>query len=357
MRLFDLLQRVGRAIAGERPPVGRDLQLRIDTAFLYKLCHQKNVIRGPVDPPCLQQSEIASIIGADSLPSFEYQARIVRNHLQRSAVKSLDILAQALQTAYRTDATAENNAQDIVRRKIGFYVDMAPSKAPAAGRGVFVKGRAPAGSLVTLYPGVSYLPSQLRSLPGFPNLNAVNDYFISRYDGVMIDGSAQIEMDISEFASVDCEKEADDTPEEGGDESGFIHPFALGHIVNHPPPESGPNVLQFMLDLDLRSVSRRALNLVPNENFEHSEQNRFVGRALESIENTAFRQRVPSTQSFSSSVKTCRTMAIIATRDIEDEEVYMNYRFNPHLENLPDWYHDCDPEASERRWKPKGVFG
>ena len=45
-----------------------------------------------------------------------------------------------------------------------------------------------------------------------------------------------------------------------------------------------------------------------------------------------------------------RTLAAIALDDIEDEELFLNYRYNP-ANKAPSWYVDPDPEASKRRWQ------
>lgn len=175
----------------------------------------------------------------------------------------------------------------------------------------------------------------MRRLPG-----GGNDYWISRFDGVVIDGAAEVQLDISVPAVA-----------EGAE---LVHPFALGHLVNHPPTGVKANCLQFMLDVDVAKLPDGARELLPNENFAD------VAGLLERVENEAYRQRVPGSTRFvrkgggASGVR--RTVALVAMRDIRDEEVFMNYRFNPQAPGLPEWYHDCDPEGSKRRWNMKGVF-
>jgi hypothetical protein len=39
----------------------------------------------------------------------------------------------------------------------------------------------------------------------------------------------------------------------------------------------------------------------------------------------------------------------VATRDIEDEELLLNYRLSPGLER-PEWYHAVDVSEERRRW-------
>lgn len=40
---------------------------------------------------------------------------------------------------------------------------------------------------------------------------------------------------------------------------------------------------------------------------------------------------------------------IVALRTLKDEELYLNYRFNPSLP-YPDWYEQPDIEEAKRRW-------
>lgn len=46
-----------------------------------------------------------------------------------------------------------------------------------------------------------------------------------------------------------------------------------------------------------------------------------------------------------------QTVALLATTDLEDEELFLNYRLNPkHADRLPPWYVPIDAEEDERRW-------
>ncbi len=42
-------------------------------------------------------------------------------------------------------------------------------------------------------------------------------------------------------------------------------------------------------------------------------------------------------------------LALVATRDLEDEELFLNYRLSPHVPR-PDWYSPVDAEEERRRW-------
>ena len=44
-------------------------------------------------------------------------------------------------------------------------------------------------------------------------------------------------------------------------------------------------------------------------------------------------------------------VALIATRELSNEELFLNYRLNPNAPSgLPNWYSAVDPEEDSRRW-------
>lgn len=46
-----------------------------------------------------------------------------------------------------------------------------------------------------------------------------------------------------------------------------------------------------------------------------------------------------------------QSMVLVARRDVEDEELFVNYRLNPKLGvSLPPWYRSVDVEEDMRRW-------
>jgi len=44
-----------------------------------------------------------------------------------------------------------------------------------------------------------------------------------------------------------------------------------------------------------------------------------------------------------------RGVACIARVPLKDQELYLNYRFNP-KNKYPDWYHQPDEEEAKQRW-------
>lgn len=263
------------------------------------------------------------------------------------------------------DPSASNTEplESALEKQLGFVPVVAQSDIPNADLGLHVRGRAAAGSLLGLYPGTCYLPSDLRHLPGYPQITKDNDYLLWRYDGIVINGmdavpvesvteSLVTEEEVSDDASVEDISNASETTSEDC----ILHPFSSAHRINHPPEGAYPNCLQFLLDVPITGTMKELRPFVPNQLFSADGKSRSL---FERLQNTAMRQRVASASAFvnnSTSPSIVPTIAVIATRDIENEEVLMNYRFNPNGPDVPEWYHDCDPDSSERRWTKTGIF-
>lgn len=201
-----------------------------------------------------------------------------------------------------------------------------------------MEGSVRAGDVISIYPGASYLPSQMRLVHG-QGLE-MGDYCISRYDGVMIDGSIDVEIDVSQSL-----------PSTGGrEDSQLVHPFANAHIINHPAAGSTPNALQFMLDIDTAALPTAVKPLVPVQNSD------LPVSYLENLENLSLRQRVPGVEFFVQrpADRVLRTVVIVALKDLADEEVFIDYRFNPEVQ-WPKWYVECKGGGGARRWTKTGV--
>lgn len=344
-------------------PRGRTLQLKLDAARIYSLIQQSDRSHTHISalrssPPSDDEEPIAHQVGLPSLPSVSHQARIIRYHLLHSTRLILDRTLNSL---------VSPNQPDHIRNFFGFVPTISVSTVPSAGRGLFVDGTVTPGSIVALYPGVSYLPSQLRNAHS-PNTRSeqdkdspthsarpydahdtsspLSDYAIARYDGVVIDGAQEISIDID--AVFDHWGEAPSSRPEM-----LLHPFANAHIVNHPPKDAQPNVLQFLLDIDIMALPPQLSLLVPVRPSDAP-----LGR-LDVLENAAIRQRVKQLAYFTSRApndRLLRTVALVATRHIRDEELFMDYRFNPAV-SAPEWYHPCgDGQQAHRRWHSRDVF-
>ena len=162
---------------------------------------------------------------------------------------SLRELRQAVVEQYNADM---RNAQ---RHAFGFSVRVAPSGARClsadAGHGVFIDGMARMGSVLALYPGVIFYPSDIIRLPTGTNRFKGNEHLILRYDRTLLDASPP-SLALVPGAAKSC-------------------PLAVGHRVNHPPPGSDANVLACAFDLSIKEVPSELHELLPNVRFQQVE--------------------------------------------------------------------------------------
>eukprot|EP00937_MAST-01D_sp_MAST-1D-sp2_P003916 g3916.t1 len=205
------------------------------------------------------------------------------------------------------ESTARSDAE-----QLDFSLQVCGSSAAGAGEGVFLHGGAEAGSVVCLYPGKVYAPDMLDQVTVehiFGGGDGAGSHVIGRYDRVFIDGGSAAAV--------------------------APNPFGLGHMINHPPAGTEPNVIPLAFDFaDDDSVQPEAppfpvhlRNMVPNE----------YARKPSLLVERAKRPHVLSPG-----------LVLIATRRLRDEELFLNYRLNPALAP-PAWYmpwlFDSDPSA------------
>ncbi|KAL1528787.1 hypothetical protein AB1Y20_010112 [Prymnesium parvum] len=187
-------------------------------------------------------------------------------------------------------------------------VHVRPSVASGAGEGVFLEGCCPAGQAVALYGGVSY---QVDDLPVMHEIVLRdNSYVLARRDGVLIDGrphgpSGQIFEAASrrDAAALRTSREA-------------LHPFAVGHKVNHPPAGTAPNVT--VQPLDLTAEDADLIPLIPTYPFRPPAQ----GELLK------------------------QTAVLVASRRLQDEELWLNYKLRPETKDTwESWYTPVEHNA------------
>jgi hypothetical protein len=375
------IARLGADIGALRGQTGRELQLRLDTARLFLLTNS-SYVRG-------LQEDVGSLT-LDDMPPFQEQVSYVVNRVSDLALNSVcraELIsrrrhsAKGLGTTIAGEARAPPPVRDRTtafstrRRPVhlenlvrdqSFSTRVAQSSIPGAGFGLFVDGEAPAGALITLYPGISYRPSEVKHLPDYPAVARNNEHLLWRYDGVIVDGSPNA-----------ITKMLQHYMQNSGLDEAVLHAYAAGQFVNHPPPGGNPNALQYALDISLLQLPTTSPRFVPTVPWQpelsegiladgtaQTERDKrksgVVRRVLEGLENAAIRQRVASSGLLSirnsDSRNVRKSIAMIATRPIVNEEVYINYRFNPHAPDLPEWYTECNPEESRRRWAQEGFW-
>eukprot|EP01127_Copromyxa_protea_P004325 TRINITY_DN1419_c0_g1_i3.p1 TRINITY_DN1419_c0_g1~~TRINITY_DN1419_c0_g1_i3.p1 ORF type:complete len:150 (+),score=15.32 TRINITY_DN1419_c0_g1_i3:329-778(+) len=139
-----------------------------------------------------------------------------------------------------------------------------------------------------------------------------NHYLINRCDGLIIDGNPSgVSQQIysmnreKENAKIRILKKTDEFKEL---EPFKENPYAIAHYVNHSPTRA--NV--FCCDYNFPLSTPQPLQCyIPNVDFSHTEKESCI---------------VPS-------------LVFLAARDLEDEEVFLNYNFNTSdPSKLPGWY-------------------
>ncbi|PAN07215.1 hypothetical protein PAHAL_1G319200 [Panicum hallii] len=178
------------------------------------------------------------------------------------------------------------------RDHFGYTLDIRPSGIPHkdAGQGLFLSGEANVGAVLAIYPGVIYSPAYYRYIPGYPRIDACNNYLITRYDGTIIDakpwslggetrelwdgsylvdhnavppkGSENNSDRVWRMLSKPLEK---NMRENFGEVLERRNPLAFGHFANHPPKGSSPNVMICPYDFPLSEKNMRVY--IPNITF------------------------------------------------------------------------------------------
>lgn len=325
---------------------GKALQERADTIRLYLLTGAREAWP---KPPIITEEDI------DELPELaELRAAVAeRIRLQaltmigawhrekppplppESPISPVDDATRNQLEIERAEAVAA--AQ---RRAFGFELRLGPSSAGAeSGSGVFLDGKALPGSVVAFYPGVTFELHDIIALPDGAKFFDGNEYLMARFDRAIIDGSHQaLELLPTEARAM---------------------PLSAAQRVNHPPRASAPNVLPAPVLWD-KSVPAELLEFLPNVSYERSSH---AQRALllgSSTDEPPRRWNLTDVfrDSIAQSVKPAydeevgpvlKGLAFVATRPIEDEELFLNYRLNPANEK-PSWYEPVDMDEDQRRW-------
>ena len=196
-------------------------------------------------------------------------------------------------------------------------------------------------ALWSVYPGVTYSPADVLTLPGGTRHFEGNDYLMARFDKFIVDGSqGALRM----------------LPAEARE-----NPLAVAHNVNHPPAGSAPNVMPAPVLFDVK-VPAELMPLLPNVSYEHSspkQRTRLIEdsgsggaprrRDLVDVFRTSIAESVRSMEPATDG-PVLKGLVFVTTRLLEDEELFLNYRLNPRNE-YPEWYTPVDKEEDLRRWE------
>ncbi|KAJ8467882.1 hypothetical protein OPV22_030434 [Ensete ventricosum] len=251
--------------------------------------------------------------------------------------------------------------------RVGYAPDIKPSQIPheEAGQGLFLNGEADVGAIIAFYPGMIYSPAYYRYIPGYPRVDASNSYLITRYDGNVINahpwgtGGETREL----WDGFYHPQYNPDTSEETGGGSdrmwrmlskpleasnrGTIgevlerrNPLAFGHFANHPPKGIAPNVMVCPYDFPLSEKDMRVY--IPNLIYGDEE-------SITMKRFGTFWFRFGGSVDPNGDSPVLKTLVLVATRALCNEEVFLNYRLS-NQKRRPAWYAPVDEEEDKRRW-------
>lgn len=188
-----------------------------------------------------------------------------------------------------------------IKDELGYSLWVLPSSIPNARRGCFLDGRVPVGSLVAFQPGEVWCKEHL----------VTNDPEIVQHfdDG---EEDCQISLRFDDYV-IDSRQ----SPVIVLSREGSMNPWALGHMVNHPPEQVFPNCHCSMLN-----YSERA--------FQSDE------KLVKYIPNTYARPLGWQSQFFLPEPILMHGLCLVSRRELENEELMYDYRLQS--EQTPDWY-------------------
>jgi hypothetical protein len=202
----------------------------------------------------------------------------------------------------------------LIRDHIGYSTLALKSTISAAGRGVFLDGFAPAGTLINFFPGSIWPKEYLLNVKAASNIfkNDPKHQLSIRYDDILVDSRK------SPYTVLDNENS---------------NALSIGHIVNHPclgvQPNSSTVNIDFMENMNLKDAGLQ--KYVPNSYVKPPMM--FGPQAMD-------REKV-----------SMHGFGLVASRDIENEELFYDYRLSPGNDrSYPDWYHVCDEQELKNRW-------
>jgi len=273
---------------------------------------------------------------ADSeiLPAMRYYH--VRNLIRSSLVRRARV---------NTDNSNDENTQ-----QPHCYHSLLPFKStiPSAGRGVFVDGYAPAGTLIAFLPGKVWPKEHLQTASTQTQMqlteNDPRDQLSMRYDDILIDSRHSPYTVVQNL-------------------------WALGHIVNHPPAPAATSAQHTAS----QSQSGEECNKSDNVTHTHPHQGpncgivpiNFTDRMLDGNSKGTLRDYIPNEYEAPPKNKNASNddeiimhgLGLVALRDVKDEELFYDYRMSLDAEakgkggdEYPSWYHVWDQDAINSRW-------
>jgi hypothetical protein len=198
----------------------------------------------------------------------------------------------------------------MLRQELGHSVIALKSTLPGAGRGIFVDGTAMAGSLLAFMPGEVWPKEYLLNMTETRRAHFANDdnfQLTMRSDETLIDPRRSPYTVLTKEGS---------------------NPWAVAHIVNHPPKGAMPNCRWVMINFTgpMKLQKSGLMRYVPNT---YAKQPMLLGAKAMDRDNIVM-----------------LGLGLQAVRDVSNEELFLNYRLSGSKEGLPSWYHEIDQEEA-----------
>ncbi|CAH9091379.1 unnamed protein product [Cuscuta europaea] len=122
------------------------------------------------------------------------------------------------------------------------------------------------------------------------------------------------------------------------------NPLAFAHFANHPAKDTGPNVMICSYDFPLSAENEDLRPYIPNVSFGKEEVK------MKKVGSFWFKSWKSSGSGADLATPVLKSLVLVATRPICDEEVLLNYRSSNSKKKRPSWYVPVDEEEDERRW-------
>lgn len=258
----------------------------------------------------------------DKPPPFGEQKAFVHAELQVQALRMLrsehDMasLAPAREPSGPPFSVAPANKTGLERRPQG---------------GVRLVGTAQPGDLVCFFPGVVFKQRDLWHLPGGTEALADANAF-AMHDGSIVSASHLHLLPPKAVANR----------------------YGLGHEINHPPAKTQPNVTPFKLEIEVATLREELRAVLPNMPFSAvaSTDEAESQRSLNDMFRSSAMGGDFADDDADDSSATRSTLAMVALREIVDEELFLNYRLNPRSgAPRPHWYEPVSALEEELRWR------
>ena len=192
-----------------------------------------------------------------------------------------------------------------LRDALGYSVLSLRSGIPNAGRGVYVDGSTLAGSLLAFQPGDVWPKEHLLTTAPDVMEHFENDdhcHISLRFDDYVVDS-----------------RQSPVTVLMGDDSSTHNNPWALGHMVNHPPLNTKPNCLSTMIDFTEHIMDE----LVATDGHTY-------------LPNAYARSPGWKSRAFHAEPTVMHGLCLTARQDVCNQELVYDYRLQS--EETPEWY-------------------